>query len=120
MKKTKEKRVVSVKAKAKPLSTFEREMRSATQYAADLIFRFPGEKENFWIGARYNSVTATLPFNTTDITINRIAGSAGWFITDNIMMKAEYVKQEYKDFALTDIRSDGKFDGFMIEASIGF
>ena len=34
MKKTKEKRVVSVKAKAKPLSTFEREMRSAKFKAA--------------------------------------------------------------------------------------
>ncbi len=98
----------------------EPDMRTATQYAVDLIFRFPQEKENFWIGARYNSVTATLPLITTDITINRAVGSIGWFITKNVMMKAEYVQQEYKKFAATDIRSGGKFDGFMMEASIGF
>src|SRR6188768_4316924 len=53
----------------------ERDLRTATQYDVDLIYRFPREKENFWIGARYNSLTATLPGNTTDITINRAAGS---------------------------------------------
>ena len=98
----------------------EPDMRTATQYALDLIFRFQGEKENFWIGARYNSVTAALPLTPNDITINRMVGSIGWFMTKNIMMKAEYVSQEYKDFELTDIRSGGKFDGFMVEASIGF
>jgi len=35
-------------------------------------------------------------------------------------MKAEYVNQEYKDFLLTDYRAGGKFDGFVIEAAIGF
>ncbi|MFI5219145.1 MAG: hypothetical protein ACHQNT_06615 [Bacteroidia bacterium] len=105
---------------AKGRTITEPDMRTATQYAVDLIYRFPVEKENFWIGGRYNSITATLPFNPTGITINRMAGSIGWFLTKNIMMKVEYVNQEYKDFALTDIRSDGKFDGFMIEASIGF
>jgi len=98
----------------------EKSMRKATQYAAELIYRFPRKKENFWIGGRYNSVTAALPFNPTDITINRMAGSIGWFLTKNIMMKAEYVSQEYKDFVDTDIRSGGKFKGFMVQASVGF
>jgi hypothetical protein len=98
----------------------EPDLRTATQYAVDLIYRFPKDKENFWIGGRYNSVTAALPLNPNDITINRVAGSLGWFVTKNIMMKAEYVNQEYKNFAATDIRSGGKFDGYMIEASIGF
>lgn len=98
----------------------EKNMRTATQYAVDLIYRFPRNKENFWVGARYNSVTSALPVNTTDITINRVVCSAGWFITKNIMMKAEYVNQEYQNFAATDIRSGGKFNGFMLEATIGF
>ncbi|MEO6902746.1 MAG: hypothetical protein ABI315_06285 [Bacteroidia bacterium] len=98
----------------------ENNMRTATQYAADLIYRFPHNKENFWIGARYNAVVAILPGATTDININRMVGSIGWFVTKNIMMKAEYVNQEYKNFAITDIRSGGKFNGFMIEASVGF
>ena len=98
----------------------ERDLRTATQYAVDLIYRFPREKENFWIGARYNSLTATPPGNSTDITINRAAGSMGWFITKNILMKAEYVIQEYENFVESDIRSGGRFDGFMLEASVAF
>ncbi len=98
----------------------ERNMRTATQYAADLIYRFPRNKENIWIGARYNSVVAKLPGENNNITINRMVGSIGWFVTKNIMMKAEYVNQEYKNFAATDIRSGGKFNGFMIQASVGF
>jgi len=98
----------------------EPKMRTATQYAADLIYRFPKEKENFWVGVRYNSVTTTLPLNPANVTITRMVGSIGWFVTKNIMMKAEYVDQRYQDFAKTDIRSGGQFNGFMIEASVGF
>jgi hypothetical protein len=94
--------------------------RTASQYAIDLIYRFPEEKENFWIGGRYNSVTARMPLATNDVTINRIAGSLGWFATKHIVLKAEYVNQQYNNFASKDIRSGGKFDGLMIEASIGF
>jgi hypothetical protein len=36
------------------------------------------------------------------------------------MMKAEYVNQQYKNFIATDINAGGKFDGFMVAASIGF
>lgn len=98
----------------------EAKMRTAKQYAADLIYRFPREKENFWVGVRYNSVTTTLPLNPANVTITRMVGSIGWFVTKNIMMKAEYVDQRYQDFAKTDIRSGGQFNGFMIEASVGF
>lgn len=98
----------------------ETSLRKANQYAAELIYRFPAEKENFWIGARYNSVTAAMPGNPNDITINRITGSLGWFLTKNVMMKAEYVTQDYNNFPSTDIRSGGQFNGVMIEASVGF
>jgi hypothetical protein len=98
----------------------EKEKRTATQYAVDVIYRFPQTSENFWVGARYNSVTATLQNRADDITINRVAGSIGWFVTKNIMMKAEYVNQQYKNFIATDINAGGKFDGFMVAASIGF
>ncbi|MEO8239191.1 MAG: hypothetical protein ABI576_13890 [Flavobacterium sp.] len=89
------------------------------QAAVDLIYRFPQEKENFWIAGRFNTVKDS-PLNQNDQTINRIAGSAGWFLTKNILMKAEYVKQEYKNFPNTDIRYGGQFDGFMLEATVGF
>jgi hypothetical protein len=97
----------------------EPETHGVTQYAIDLIYRFPNGKENFWIGGRYNSLKAS-PTGQSSITINRAVASLGWFVTRNILMKAEYVNQEYKDFAATDIRSDGKFNGFMLEATVGF
>jgi len=94
--------------------------RQATQYAGDLVYRFPSGKENFWVGIRYNSVTAAMIGVPADITINREAGSIGWFVTKNITMKAEYVVQTYLNYQDTSILNGGKFDGYMLEASIGF
>jgi hypothetical protein len=94
--------------------------RRATQYAADLIYRFPQHKENFWIGVRYNTVTAAMRGTAGDITIYREVASAGWFLTRNIMLKAEYVNQVYQNYPNTNILNGGKFYGTMMEASIGF
>lgn len=127
--------------------------RSFSQIATDLIFRF-GKEENFYVGARYNTVTAqqyngaNLPALTQvtpasptytgapavtekvdfaargkgmyDVTINRIAFSAGWFITKNVMAKVEYVNQDYKNFLYNDIRSNANFNGIVAQAVIGF
>ena len=98
----------------------ETKMRTATQFAVDLVYRFPANTERFWIGGRYNSVTATLAGVSKDITISRVVGSAGWFVTKNIMMKAEYVSQQYDNYAATNILSGGKFSGIMFEAVVGF
>ena len=121
--------------------------RSMTQFATDLIYRF-GPSENFWVGARYNTVTSEL-FLASDladvtarpagsattaatvtykgqtkgmyeVSIDRLAFSAGWFITKNVMAKVEYVDQKYTGFLHNDIRSGAKFDGIMAHAVIGF
>jgi hypothetical protein len=118
-----------------------------------LVFRF-GKEENFYVGARYNTVTAqqyngaNLPALTQvtpasptyngapavtekvdfaargkgmyDVTINRLAFSAGWFITKNVMAKVEYVNQDYKNFLYNDIRSNANFNGIVAQAVIGF
>jgi len=94
--------------------------RKATQYAADLVYRFPAHKENFWVGVRYNALTATMFGDPNVVTIQREAASVGWFITKNIMMKAEYVNQVYLNYPNTNILNGGRFDGYMLEASIGF
>lgn len=94
--------------------------RKATQYAGDLVYRFPAHKENFWVGVRYNAVTATMFGDPNAVTIQREAASAGWFITKNIMMKAEYVNQIYLDYPGANILNGGRFHGYMLEASIGF
>ncbi len=94
--------------------------RQATQYAADLIYRFKLGKEHLWIGARYNTVSAAVQGLPADITIDRAVASAGWFVTRNIMLKAEYVNQEYLNYPTSNILNGGKFNGTMIEASVGF
>lgn len=98
----------------------ETDNRQATQWAGDIIYRFPANKENFWIGARYNTVKAELSGIEDKVTVNRAVGSIGWFMTKNIMLKGEYVSQKYNHFPSDDLRSGGKFNGFMIEASVGF
>jgi len=98
----------------------ETSMRKAIQYAADLIYRFPAKNENFWIGVRYNTVTSAIQGQDQNITINREVASAGWFLTKNIMLKVEYVNQEYKNYAVTNILNGGKFYGTMFEAAISF
>ena len=130
----------------------ERVERNATQEATDLVVRF-GTKENFFIGARYNNLSAdvagspavvavtgvpfTLNPNTGLITgtkavnaaaatpgysigINRLAFSAGWFLTRNILAKLEYVKQNYTGFPAKTIFDGAEFHGLTAEAVIGF
>lgn len=94
--------------------------RQATQYAVDGIYRFPANKENFWIGFRYNTVTAGLQGLTSNVTVQREAGSFGWFLTRNITMKAEYVNQVYMGYPSNNILNGGKFNGVSLEASIAF
>jgi hypothetical protein len=99
----------------------ETETRAASQYAADLIYRF-GATEQFYVAGRYNTVASELLFGPTkaDITINRIVGAAGWFVTPNILAKLEYVTQTYDGYPVNNILSEGKFNGLMISANVGF
>jgi len=100
-------------------SKTESSVRKASQYAVDGLYRF-GKAENVFIGIRYNSANATLAGQTDEITINRFAIAGGWFIVKNLLLKAEWVNQRYKDFPTADYRSGGKFKGYVIEAVVGF
>jgi len=94
--------------------------RSFNQIAADVLYRF-GAKENVYLGARYNMVKGNMiTSSTTEQSISRIAVAGGWFVTDNVMIKAEYVTQSYKDYPKKNIFSEGKFDGVVFEAAVGF
>jgi hypothetical protein len=97
----------------------ERNLRQTTQFAGDLIYRFT-KKENFWVAARFNTVRAAMPGDPNYVTINRVVGSVGWFVIKHVVLKVEYVYQQYRNFAPTDIDAGGSFKGAMIEASIGF
>ncbi len=104
--------------------------RSAHQTAADLLYRF-GKTEQFYVGARYIKLTATLvdgssatnPGTRYDVTVDRTAIAAGWFVTRNILLKGEYVTQNYDGYLNTGPNNrffEGKFDGFVIQGAISF
>ena len=99
-------------------SKSELDRRDMTQWAGDLIYRF-GKNENLYVGGRYNTVKSELLNVANDVKINRTALAGGWFVTRNILMKAEYVIQKYEDFPTTDFRNGGKFNGYVIEAIVG-
>jgi hypothetical protein len=102
--------------------------RKFTQYAVDVLYRFANDK--LYVGGKYNKVSGTLAldqnaaaFNAgtrTDISIERTSLGAGWFITRNVLFKAEYVSQKYNDFPVDNILHGGKFNGWLVEGIIGF
>ncbi|HST63396.1 MAG TPA: hypothetical protein VLK84_32090 [Longimicrobium sp.] len=93
------------------------ETREVTQLAGDVVYRLFNDK--VYVGGRWNRVTGDFA-NQTDLTVTRRALSAGWFLTRNLLTKAELVQQEYDGFAATDIRNGGKFNGIAIEGVIAF
>lgn len=103
--------------------------REVTQLMAELVYRF-GAGEKFFVGGRYNNLDGELlqsgataagtPQVTGNASVNRLQFGGGWFITPSLLLKAEYVQQNYNDFVRSDIRSGSKFNGFMIEAVTAF
>jgi len=95
----------------------ETDNRSVTQLAGELVYRF-GQKENFFLGARYNTVDSEDLVG--DITIDRFQLGAGLFLTKNILAKVEYVNQQYGGYDPGSIFHDGEFKGILLEAAISF
>ena len=107
------------------------ENRKFNQYEADLVYRF-GKGEKFYVGTKYNMLDGTLAFGQStavtnvnqgtrgDVQIQRMSVAAGWFVTRNIMLKGEWVNQAYKGYPEEHILSGGKFNGFVIQGSLGF
>jgi hypothetical protein len=109
-------------------STFgDIENRQTHQTSGELIYRF-GKTENLYVGARYQKLTSNLAFGQTgasrgaltDVTIDRLSIAGGWFITRNVLLKAEYVKQQYGGYPDTERFYEAKFDGIVIQGAISF
>jgi hypothetical protein len=109
-------------------STFgDIENRQTHQTSGELIYRF-GKTENLYVGARYQKLTSNLAFGQsganrgalTDVTIDRLSIAGGWFITRNVLLKAEYVKQQYGGYPDTERFHEAKFDGIVIQGAISF
>ncbi|ADQ80757.1 hypothetical protein Palpr_2625 [Paludibacter propionicigenes WB4] len=119
---------------AKGRKPSEKLERKANQFATDLVLRF-GKAENFFVGARYNTVSADVAAaagaaNSTttlmavpayNVDINRLAISGGWYVTKNIMAKVEYANQKFKNVPNVNYILNGyEFHGLSAEAVISF
>ncbi|MBW8361073.1 MAG: hypothetical protein K0M56_02660 [Kaistella sp.] len=95
---------------------------SYTQLAGELLYRF-GNKEQFYLGGRYNTISGKDDDVSAERKIDRFNIAGGWFMTKNILAKVEYVSQKYNNDAVwgaTSALNGGKFNGLMLEATIGF
>ena len=94
----------------------ETDSRSFNQWGAELLYRF-GANESFYLGGRYNLVEGELA-NGNEIEITRYNIGGGWFLTNNVLTKVEYVNQSRDGF--TGPLEGAGFSGFMVEAVISF
>ncbi len=99
-------------------SPTELSRRTLHQTVGEALYRFANDK--LYVGGRYNVVKGALAGMTDDIKVNRRQLGAGWFVTPNVLSKIEFVNQSYLNFPSTDIRSGGKFQGFMVEGVVAF
>jgi len=84
-----------------------------SQYAVEGIYRF-GKREQYYGGLRYNHVQ-----NNADQSVDRLQIGAGWFILESMLLKLEYVDQNYTAF-ISNYGADAGFDGVMLEAVVSF
>ncbi len=106
---------------------FERSMGGAdtdgsyTQLGGELLYRF-GTDDNFYVGGRYNTVTGSRTDGGAEVDIQRFNVGGGWFLTNNVLAKAEYVNQTYDGDAFTgNVQFQGaEFSGVVLEAAISF
>lgn len=93
--------------------------RDMQQYVGEAVYRFLGANK-LYVAGRYNRVSGQLYGIANDISVNRYQVGGGWFLTPNVVMKTEYVRQNYNNFPTSDIRSGGQFKGFMVEGGVAF
>jgi hypothetical protein len=111
--------VFGVVERASGKTSAELNERVWRQYAVDTVYRFLGE-ENVFVGVRYNKAKGELAGITDKVGADRWQVGGGWFVTPNILAKAEYVSQKYVGFPALNIRNGGKFNGVMFEGVVAF
>jgi hypothetical protein len=92
--------------------------RTLRQLVGEGLYRFAGDK--LYLGGRVNAVHGELQGIANDVSVKRYQAGGGWFVTPNVLSKLEFVRQTYEAFPTSDIRSGGKFQGFMIEGVVAF
>lgn len=91
-----------------------------TQLGTELIYRF-GSNEQFYAGGRYNKVSGEDSDVAGTKEISRTNLGFGWFMTKNMLLKTEYVKQTYDGDGYAGSKYQGAtFNGVVLEAAISF
>jgi hypothetical protein len=81
-----------------------------TQTALQAIYRMG----DFYLGTRLNKVS-----DNEDSSVSRTNIGGGWNMTNNVLVKLDYVNQKY-DGAVHGAIDGGKFKGLVLEAAISF
>lgn len=90
-----------------------------TQLGGELLYRF-GRDEDFYVGGRYNAVRGEATEGGARQEIDRINFAAGWFMTDNVLTKVEYVTSTYEGAGFTGTMAGAEFSGVVVESVISF
>ena len=104
-------------------SLAEPSWRTWTQQSGEIVYRLFNDRA--YVGGRVNTAEGALLSTpaityTGDVGLQRNALAAGWFVTPVLLLKGEYMKQDYYRFPARDIRSGGKIQGFVIEGVVSF
>ncbi|MCU1384683.1 MAG: hypothetical protein JWL71_3380 [Acidobacteria bacterium] len=96
----------------------ETSTRVWNQYALDTVYRFADDK--VFGGVRYNKAQGALVGIPNTVGAERWEVGGGWFVTPNVLAKAEYVNQTYNGYPVSSIKNGGKFNGIMLEGVVAF
>ena len=105
--------------RAKGRAFTEATERTWNQVAFDAVYRFM-PRDQMYAGLRYNKAEGTVVGMANDVGADRWQLAGGWFITRNVLAKAEYVTQTYNGYPVTNIRNGGTFHGMVLEGVVGF
>jgi hypothetical protein len=94
------------------------DVREVRQYAGDAIYRLLGGR--LYAGGRYNVVEGELFSHGSTQTVDRMALSAGWFVTPNVLLKGEYVRQTFDGYDSSSILNGGRFNGLVVQGAVTF
>lgn len=110
--------VFGVIERAEGKTLAESATRQFNQQAVDVVYRALGD--SVYIGGRYNRVKGRLANFTSDVEADRWQLGGGIFLTSGLLLKAEYVNQEFKGYPVLNIRNGGKFKGMIFEGVVAF
>jgi hypothetical protein len=92
--------------------------RTWHQYVGEGLYRFLDDK--LYVGGRYNYVKGSFLGMPSDVNVDRTQVGGGWFVTPTVLLKSEFMVQNYNNFPTTDIRNGGRIKGFMVEGTVSF